>query len=70
MVIVETPEQRRTREPQRLLFDEVAGRYDATRRLYPAEIGESVVANAAIGPGGAVLEIGCGTGQFTQQLSR
>jgi ubiquinone/menaquinone biosynthesis C-methylase UbiE len=68
-VTVETPEQRRARERQRVLFDDVAGRYDATRQGYPAELADTVVANAAIGPGAAVLEIGCGTGQFTRQLA-
>jgi ubiquinone/menaquinone biosynthesis C-methylase UbiE len=68
-VTAETPEQRRTREQRRVLFDGVAGRYDATRPGYPAEITGAVVANAAIGPGAAVLEIGCGTGQLTRQLA-
>ena len=66
---METPEQRRTRERQRVLFDDVAGLYDATRQSYPAEVVDAVVAQAAIGPGAAVLEIGCGTGQFTRQLA-
>lgn len=65
----ETPEQRRAREQRRVLFDGVAGLYDATRQGYPAEIADAVVANAALGPGAAVLEIGCGTGQFTRQLA-
>jgi ubiquinone/menaquinone biosynthesis C-methylase UbiE len=65
----ETPKQRRTREQRRVLFDGVAGLYDATRQGYPAEIVDAVVANAAIGPGAAVLEIGCGTGQLTRQLA-
>jgi 16S rRNA A1518/A1519 N6-dimethyltransferase RsmA/KsgA/DIM1 with predicted DNA glycosylase/AP lyase activity len=30
---------------------------------------DAVFANAAIGPGAAVLEIGCGTGQVTRQLA-
>jgi SAM-dependent methyltransferase len=66
---VETPEQRRTREQRRVLFDEVAGLYDATRRGYPGELVDAVVENAGIGPGAAVLEIGCGTGQLTRQLA-
>jgi len=66
---VETPEQRQTREQRRVLFDDVAGLYDATRQGYPAEIADTVIANAAIGPGAAVLEIGCGTGQLTRQLA-
>lgn len=69
LVTVETPEQRRTREQRRVLFDGVAGLYDATRQGYPAELADAVVANAAIGPGATVLEIGCGTGQFTQRLA-
>ncbi|MBO0789006.1 MAG: class I SAM-dependent methyltransferase, partial [Actinobacteria bacterium] len=68
-VAAETPEQRRMREQQRVLFDGVAGLYDAARQGYPAEIADAVVANAAIGPGAAVLEIGCGTGQLTRQLA-
>ena len=69
VVTVETPKQRRTREQRRVLFDRVAGLYEATRQDYPAEIADAVIANAAIGPGAAVLEIGCGTGQFTRQLA-
>lgn len=61
--------QRRAREHRRVLFDSVARLYDATRQGYPAEIADAVVTNAAIGPGAAVLEIGCGTGQFTRQLA-
>jgi ubiquinone/menaquinone biosynthesis C-methylase UbiE len=69
VVTPETPQQRRTREQQRVLFDGVAGRYDATRQGYPAEIADTVIANASIAAGAAVLEIGCGTGQFTRQLA-
>jgi SAM-dependent methyltransferase len=67
-VTAETPQQRRLREQRRSLFDGIAERYDATRRGYPAEVVDAVVATAAIGPGAAVLEIGCGTGQLTRQL--
>jgi ubiquinone/menaquinone biosynthesis C-methylase UbiE len=69
VVIAETQEQRRTREQRRVLFDSIADLYDATRQGYPAEIADAVVANAAIGPGSTVLEIGCGTGQLTRQLA-
>jgi ubiquinone/menaquinone biosynthesis C-methylase UbiE len=65
----ETPEQRRRREQQRGLFDRAAALYDATRQGYPAEIVDAVLMTAAIGPGAAVLEIGCGTGQLTRQLA-
>ena len=69
VVTAETGEQRRRREQQRRLFDGVAGRYDATRQGYPAEIVDAVCATAGIGPGADVLEIGCGTGQLTRQLA-
>lgn len=69
VMTAETPEQRSAREQRRVLFDGVAERYDATRQSYPAEIADAIIANAAIGPGAAVLEIGCGTGQFTRQLT-
>jgi len=68
-VTAETQEQRRAREQRRVLFDSIAELYDATRQGYPAEIADAVVANAGLGPGAAVLEIGCGTGQLTRQLA-
>jgi SAM-dependent methyltransferase len=67
--VAETDKQRRKREQQRGLFDGVAGLYDATRQSYPAEIVDAILTTAAIGPGAAVLEIGCGTGQLTRQLA-
>lgn len=57
------------REQRRTLFDSVAGLYDAARQGYPGEIVDALLANAAVGRGGAVLEIGCGTGQLTRQLA-
>jgi SAM-dependent methyltransferase len=57
------------REQRRTLFDSVAELYDAARQGYPGEIVDAVLANAAVGRGGAVLEIGCGTGQLTRQLA-
>lgn len=41
-MISETDEERRKRERQRLLFDEIAGLYDTTRRSYPSEIIDAV----------------------------
>jgi ubiquinone/menaquinone biosynthesis C-methylase UbiE len=65
----ESDEERGKRERQRLLFDEIAARYDATRRGYPSEIVDTVITTAGLGPGAAVLEIGCGTGQLTRHLA-
>jgi 2-polyprenyl-3-methyl-5-hydroxy-6-metoxy-1,4-benzoquinol methylase len=69
VVTPETPVQRSAREGRRALFDGVAGRYDISRPGYPAELVDEVVASAAAGPGATVLEIGCGTGQLTRQLT-
>ena len=69
VVVAETDEQRRKRRHQRALFDGVAGLYDASRRAYPHEIVEFMVATAALRGGSAVLEVGCGTGQLTEQLA-
>jgi ubiquinone/menaquinone biosynthesis C-methylase UbiE len=68
-VISETDEERRRRERQRLLFDEFAELYDATRRGYPSEIVDAAISTAGLGPGAAVLEIGCGTGHLTRHLA-
>jgi len=68
-VAVETAEQRARRERQRGLFDGIAGRYDATRASYPAEIVDAMLTTARVGRGAAVLEIGCGTGQLTRRLA-
>jgi SAM-dependent methyltransferase len=48
------------------VFDEIAEDYDRHRPTYP----DVLVARACegIGPGAAVLEIGCGTGQLTRSL--
>jgi ubiquinone/menaquinone biosynthesis C-methylase UbiE len=65
----ETDEQRRKRQEQRVLFDGIAERYDASRQDYPAEIVDAILSTAETGPGASVLEIGCGTGQLTRQLA-
>jgi ubiquinone/menaquinone biosynthesis C-methylase UbiE len=64
----ETEQERDKRHFQRTLFDDVAGLYDASRPGYPPSVVEFVAATAGIGPGAAVLEIGCGTGQLTERL--
>jgi ubiquinone/menaquinone biosynthesis C-methylase UbiE len=68
-VVPETGEERRQRQRQRLLFDDIAERYDATRRGYPSEIIDTLLQTARLGPGASVLEIGCGTGQLTRHLA-
>jgi ubiquinone/menaquinone biosynthesis C-methylase UbiE len=66
----ETERDRDKRHFQRNLFDGIADLYEASRPGYPARVVEFVTATAGLGPGAAVLEIGCGTGQLTQRLAR
>jgi ubiquinone/menaquinone biosynthesis C-methylase UbiE len=66
----ESERERDKRHYQRALFDGVADRYEAYRPGYPARVLEFVAATAGLGPGAAVLEIGCGTGQLTEPLAR
>ena len=56
-----------TRE-QRLVFGEVAEQYDRVRPGYPESLVDEVMASASLQPGGAVLEVGCGTGKATVAL--
>lgn len=65
----ETKGQRQKRHHQRALFDGVADLYDQCRRAYPDEIVNFMVATAALQAGSVVLELGCGTGQLTEQLA-
>lgn len=67
---VEGSEARSKRRHQRTLFDGVAALYDTSRRGYPLELVEVMVETAALGKGSMVLEVGCGTGQLTEQLAR
>jgi len=53
------------REQLRATFNEDAARYDRVRPGYPAQLFSDLAMFAGIGPGVRVLEIGCGTGQFT-----
>lgn len=65
----ESEQERRKRHFQRALFDGIAAQYQEARPDYPPEILEFVAATAALRPGAAVLEIGCGTGQLTAALA-
>jgi SAM-dependent methyltransferase len=65
----EPSEARRKRLHQRRLFDQAAELYAASRRSYPPELVDFMVDTASLHPGSAVLEVGCGTGQLTGQLT-
>ncbi len=69
-VAAETEQERSKRRHKRTLFDSVAELYEASRLGYPASIVELAVATAGLGAGSAVLEVGCGTGQLTERLTR
>jgi SAM-dependent methyltransferase len=51
-------------------FDEVALLYDRVRPGYPDALYGDIAQLSGVGPGGRVLEIGCGTGQATVPLAR
>jgi SAM-dependent methyltransferase len=50
------------------VFDEVSDDYDRHRPSYPDVLVDQACESAGLGPGSAVLEIGCGTGQLTRRL--
>ena len=53
----------------RVLFDRSAEEYDVVRPGYPEELIEDLIDTSAVPDGGAILEIGCGTGQLTVPLA-
>jgi ubiquinone/menaquinone biosynthesis C-methylase UbiE len=65
----ESGRDRDKRHRQRTLFDGIAERYEASRPGYPAHVVDFITATAGLGPGAAVLEVGCGTGQLTERLA-
>jgi ubiquinone/menaquinone biosynthesis C-methylase UbiE len=68
-VAAETERMRARRHHRRALFDDVADLYQASRRGYPPDSVRFIIGTARLGPGSAVLEVGCGTGQLTGQLA-
>jgi SAM-dependent methyltransferase len=50
------------------VFNEVAEEYDRHRPGYPDALIDRTCELGGLGPGAAVLEIGCGTGQLTRSL--
>ncbi len=54
---------------QRFMFDGVAKDYDAFRPGYPEALFADAAAEAALGAGDRILELGCGAGQATVGLA-
>jgi SAM-dependent methyltransferase len=63
-------EGRAGREGRRVQFDAAAAGYAAARPGYPEALFDDLVALAGLPAGGAILEIGPGTGQATVPLAR
>jgi ubiquinone/menaquinone biosynthesis C-methylase UbiE len=68
-IATESEQERDKRHFQRALFDGIAERYEQSRPGYPGSVVEFVTTTAGLGPGAAVLEVGCGTGQLTERLA-
>jgi len=54
----------------RASFDDVATLYDSIRPGYPEAIYQDIAELSGVGPGGHVLEIGCGSGQASVALAK
>ncbi|MEF0939741.1 class I SAM-dependent methyltransferase [Rhizobium sp. BR 362] len=54
---------------QRFTFDGVAGLYGDARPTYPESVFDDIAAFSGLGSKDAILEIGCGTGQATQDFA-
>ena len=65
----ESERERDKRQHQRTLFDGIAEQYEMSRPGYPGRVIEFITATAGLGSRAAVLEVGCGTGQLTEQLA-
>ncbi len=61
---------REEREGRRMQFDGAAAGYAVARPGYPEALFDDLVALAELPPGGAIVEIGPGTGQATVPLAR
>ncbi|MBV9816773.1 MAG: methyltransferase domain-containing protein [Solirubrobacterales bacterium] len=57
------------RSPQRLVFGEVAERYDRSRPTYPDALIDDLLRRAPLTPGVRALEVGAGTGKATRLLA-
>ena len=53
----------------RSIFDSVAKLYDEVRPGYPEPLIEDIISLSEIGPGGGILEIGCGSEERAQFAS-
>lgn len=65
----ESAADRERRLAQRVLFDSIADLYQSSRRGYPDDLVDWMLATARVESGDPVLEIGCGTGQLTRSLA-
>jgi SAM-dependent methyltransferase len=70
MSILSAPEQPAVQIPdRRLVFGQVAERYDRVRPGYPEDLIDVMFADAGLVPGDRALDIGTGTGQLARALA-